>query len=215
MSQAATINDPIEHLRAEIESGLIVQDLGWLQLEDPPPELPRFAPIKLAKEILRPELTKLFRAISEDKEVDNDVSIAIRQPDTFRILAILLCIRCTKHTLNEFRIKIIRNYESSVSDKDLPITEETARHYFGEFGLKFYRRQFEFCAVILKEHEVVECTGRATSFRLPFYNNEVLGEGSSGKVIKVKVPPGHFQFGERSRGTNKTVGFFVPEVILC
>jgi hypothetical protein len=215
MSQATTISDLVEHFRAKIENGLTGQDLGWLRLEDPPPEPLRFARIKLAKEILRPELSQLFRAISEDEGVDSDVSIAIRRPETFRILAILLCIGCTKDTLQGFRVNIIRNHESSISDKDLPITKEEARRHFGELGQEFYRRQYDFCPVILKEYEVVECTGRATSFRLPFCNTAVLGGGSSGDVIKVEVPPGHFQFREGSQGTNKTVGFSVPKVIFC
>lgn len=209
-----SLGELVEGLRTKIENGLTSQDLGWLQLVDPPRTL-RFAPLELAKEVLCPQLPQLFRAISDDREVDNDISIAYSQPEAFRILATLLCIECSRDTLQRFREDIIRNHGSSISDKDLPITEEEAHHHFGELGPMFYHRQYDFCPVILKENEVVECTGRATCLRLPFLSSKALGEGSSGDVVKVKVPPGHFQFREKSQGTNKTVGFPCPKAKFC
>jgi hypothetical protein len=214
MSRAATLDHLVIQLRTKIEDGLTDQDLDWLRLEDPPEAL-QFAPLKLAKSILRPLLPQLFRAISDDGQVDGDVSKANSQPEAFRILAILLCIECSKDVLKGFRVNIIRNRNPSISDKDLPLTEEEARRHFKELGPKFYRIQYDFCPVILKEHEVVKCTGRATCLRLPFLSKDDLGEGSSGKVVKVEVPPGHFQFREKSQGTNRTVGFSVPKAIFC
>lgn len=207
-----TFDDLVFKLRTDIEDGLIRQDLDWLRLKDPPIQL-QFAPVDLAKRVLSPPLPELFRAVSNDgAHVGNDVKIALYQKEAFRILAILLCIQCSRDVLQEFRENIIRNNNSefSISDKDLPITEEKAGDLFGDIGQAFYCKQYDFCPVILKEHEVVQCTGRATSPRLPFFKIEALGEGSSGDVVKAEVPPGHFEFYEESQGTNKIVGFSVP-----
>ena len=211
-----TLDSLVIILRTQLEIQLTRQDLTWLSLRDPPVNPDDddgrlyFAPLDLAKTIIKPYLLRLFRAISNDTFPADDFDIALNKTEAFRILAILICIKCPNHLLTRYWINIVRNYRSefAINDKQLPIDEQKAQQIFGEWGRAFYLKQWDFCPEILEENKVVDCTGRIDGLRLPFLGHwKKLGDGSSGDVVEVKVPVGHFKFSDGSRGTNRQVWF--------
>jgi hypothetical protein len=177
-------------LQSEIERRLIRQE--WIQNEGPEPTL--FAPLDLPRTVLKPRIRPLFRAISDDGDVERDAESALLNETTVcRILTILIYIGCDTSVLQDFRRLFVSNSTLTTRDSDLPIQLSVAHALLGAtLGYQFYNKQFIFCPVVLKEDEEIECIGEQQWCRLPFIDCEFLGSGSSGRVSKVTIPKGHF-----------------------
>jgi len=189
-------------LRSEIERGLIHQK--WIETQQDP-ETALFAPLKLSKTILKKGIRPLFKAISDDEHVEEDAETALRaETAVYRILAILIFIRCDTSILKNFRKCFISNSTTAKRDSALPLQKSDAEDLFGaRLGDQFYNRQFIFCPVVLQEDKEVEYRGDRQCCRLPFSDSEILGHGSSGTVSKVTIPKGHFNWSDPTRGPNR------------
>lgn len=208
----AIIEDLVRDVRSQIEDNLIHQK--WVENQQDPGET-LFAPLDLAETVLRPQLRPLFKAISDDLVVDEDVEAALRPETTVcRILAILTYINYDIANLRAFRTRFVSNLGSVTRDSALPLSKARARELFGvESGERFYRKQFIFCPVILKEGEEVEC--KEPWCRLPFQQVDDLSSGSSGVVTKVIVPKGHFKSSNSMWGLNPGVCKITSNVQCC
>lgn len=196
----------LHDLRCEIERGLIHQT--WI-VNEQDPEATLFAPLDLSEGIIGRGIQSFFRAISDDRDIERDVKIALH-PETSvcRILAILIWIECDADILKDFR----RNFTSSnaTHDSDLPIEQQAARDLFGDrLGDKFFYKQFIFCPVVLHEDKEVEYKAHRQFCRLPFQDSIVLGKGSSGTVCKVTIAAGHLNSSNPIYGPNKQVGIIL------
>ena len=78
-----------------------------------------------------------------------------------------------------------------ICDKDLPLDRATIEKHFGQARAKhLYSAQFHFCPVILCKDVLLTLKPQHI---LPFLETDVnIGEGSHGKVYKVKVAQRHF-----------------------
>ena len=144
------------------------------------------------------------------------------------ILAIFIYSRCTNLDLQKFEEIFIpavdvpqddasesRNIdvpkgEDKKKDADLPFDEETCVSLLAkEAGRLFYKTQFQFCPVVLKKTERGIYTSHRAQCPLPFLESEVLGEGSFGKVFKVKIEKKQF-YKEDDTSANQKVSCTCP-----
>lgn len=199
----------VRDLQAEIERGLIPQT--WIGNQGP--ETTLFAPLDLSRTVLKRRIRPLFRAISDDRNVEGDAESALlNETSVCRILAILLYIPCDTSILQDFRSLFTSNSHPAKRDSDLPLEESAARNLFGDnLGRRFYRKQFTFCPVVLKEDEEVKYMGRQQWCRLPIIDHAFLGSGSSGYVSKITIPRRHF-YSSRGDPNSQVCSFSLRDI---
>jgi hypothetical protein len=197
------VNEAIRSLRSEIQQNLIEWNLGkdsdekWL------------APQDLATKTLNSQLLGLLRLLSGNSWTTEDRD---RQREYCKVLLILLRSACNDGDLRSFQAKV--SHGDGLLDSDLPVDKVRAIDEFGQaLGPTFYRKQFMFCAVKLKDGEETKYLGKVKEdCPLPFKSREILGGGSSGAVYKVEIMASHFCSGDHGMGPNESVRPAVADV---
>lgn len=107
------------------------------------------------------------------------------------VLAILFYSECKEESLVKFVECLLGGIPSEpISDYDLPLAESTACKAFGDDdGLKFWKHQYPFCPVILKEQDEVKYVA---SCPRPFLEKpKEIGRGAYAIVYRVTIEKGH------------------------
>ncbi|KAI9836452.1 MAG: hypothetical protein M1819_001484 [Sarea resinae] len=79
-----------------------------------------------------------------------------------------------------------------ITDDALPITNVEACRLLGpQVGDAFFKDQFLFCPIVLKEHEEAVYVEHKKFCRLPYKSDEEIARGSFGIVYKVRIEKGH------------------------
>ncbi|KAH8744638.1 kinase-like domain-containing protein [Hyaloscypha finlandica] len=181
-------------LRKRIETALTIQN--WGEGSEA-----KFAPLYLAEEIIGPRIYELCRSIFESSSIAEETSGAFKTGEPkWRILAILLYIKCSKSFLRRFIEE-----DLSVNDSKLPLDLNSAQIFLGrETGTEFHDKQFIFIPAILKEGQEQQYVGEEGKRRLPFLAVKRIGHGSFGTVYRVTVARGHYFPKDSTMGPNHT-----------
>lgn len=149
-------------------------------------------------EVNRSELSRLLQTLLHIPQTDTArASYAVeRTIESFNnVFATLLCIpdRCDAWRNQYGRLLLSDDFTDSASyptDGDLPWSLETASSIFPSLGQTFYDEQFKFCPVTLRAGE--EVIYEDTRCPLPYLEESQIGQGSFGRVVRVKLERYHF-----------------------
>jgi hypothetical protein len=168
-------------LRKRIETRLTTQQ--WSEDSEV-----KFAPLYLADEIIRPDISALCRSLFQSSVADERSEEFKAGESKWRMLAILLYIKCSKVFLQ----RLLKN-DLPLDDSKLPLGLTLAQSFLGkDIGREFYLKQYIFSPAILREGEELKYVGEERKFRLPFLAVKTIGHGGYGNVYKVKVARGHY-----------------------
>jgi hypothetical protein len=157
---------------------------GWSQDSET-----KFAPLYLAEAIIRPRLLALCKALFESLSIGEEKSQAFQiGAPKWRILAILLYIRCSRSFLRTFIEGGL-----GLEDSKLPLDQNLANLLLPA-GIRdnFVLRQFIFIPAKLIRGKDLRYVGEEEKCRLPFLGVENVGSGGYGTVWRVKVARGHY-----------------------
>lgn len=122
------------------------------------------------------------------------------------VLATLLYSWCSDESLRKLSSDIQSESRKPIADHDLPLRLEDAREAFGSDGYQFWREQYIFCPVVLKENDESSYVDNRASCPMPFIEEPVeIGRGAYGIVRKVTIEKGHL-VNERDKLENSSVG---------
>jgi hypothetical protein len=156
---------------------------GWSQDSET-----KFAPLYLAEEIIRPRLPALCREIFESLSTGEEKSEAFQTGvPKWRMLAILLYIRCSRAFLQTFIEGGL-----GLEDSKLPLDQNLATILPADVRDNFVLTQFIFSPVKLIRGEDLCYVGEKEKCRLPFLDVEKIRPGGYGTVWRVKVARGHY-----------------------
>lgn len=154
-----------------------------------------FFPNGTANDIFRSnlqELRDLLRCllrIHSDDQLSGIVKRILK--DHSNVLAILLLIRLPSDELERYVRKIPNGNASGqtncLTDDRLPVNLNDAQRLFPDLADNFYGMQFQFCPVTLRKHREASYDNDKRRCPLPYLSQETIGEGSFGRVYKVKV----------------------------
>ncbi|KPM46462.1 hypothetical protein AK830_g228 [Neonectria ditissima] len=137
--------------------------------------------------------TRVFgRFLHPTNEQRQRISERIIQSPEPGLRAILLVILCygSLRMMARFEHHFLRGSPDK-SDLELPLDESRAGKIFAADGKTFYRRQFNFCPVNIKE---ATHTKIKAPCRLPYEGQTEIGNGAYGKVYRVIVARGQYHF---------------------
>lgn len=171
------------------------------RLQGNPEDRDRFAAKGTAKEVLTSSLLRqFFRALDLSEtstaalsDLDEDHLLErIFDRDLYDFLATLIYITCNIHAARTFVTELLVKDIWSENSYRLPVERRVLQSLFRDQITidKFLDSQACFCAIVI-------CKGRNIVIKhkkrvlLPYLDERPLGEGSFGKVFKVKIAPGH------------------------
>ncbi|KAJ5980172.1 hypothetical protein N7481_007470 [Penicillium waksmanii] len=171
----------------------------------------RFAPTGTAEEVLQPDvLYRFFGSLdwsdtSGDCMTGGDLIKRLKERDLYNFLAILIFTTCNIEAARTFTAELLVKEIFEGNLYSLPADRAILRSLFGEDVTpdKFVAQQACFCPIIIHQgrEQIVETPKRR---RLPYLEEELLSQGSFGKVYKVKIAKGHFQSHRTEAETSNT-----------
>jgi hypothetical protein len=126
------------------------------------------------------------------------------------ILLIILCFG-DQPMLNAFEANFLQN-PCGKTDRDLPFDEYVAQQIFDSGGKQFFQSQFPFVPVTITEGNFR--TEYQYLRNLPYLEHEEIGRGAFGRVFKVKIERGHYQY-QQPRSRNQDVSHSLVSCIYC
>ncbi|KAK5993766.1 hypothetical protein PT974_07203 [Cladobotryum mycophilum] len=124
----------------------------------------------------------------------------IKERRLHEFLATLIFASCSLAAARAFVLKLLVPNDWPIRDRkgrDMGVLPVDITQLFEIFESnvdadKFYSKQACFCPVVLRKRQEVKVKS-LTSQRLPYLEEMAIGEGSFGKIFRVKVAAGHFE----------------------